>query len=91
EVRVVAPDVGGGFGGKLQITPEEIMTFIVAKRLGKPVKYTESRSESMMSAHHGRDQIQNITIAADRDGTLKGLKVELLADMGAYLGTVTAG
>ncbi|HEX6198197.1 MAG TPA: xanthine dehydrogenase family protein molybdopterin-binding subunit, partial [Jiangellaceae bacterium] len=91
EVRVVAPDVGGGFGGKLQITPEEIMAFAVAKRLDKPVKYTESRSESMMSGHHGRDQIQNITIAADRDGTLKGLKVELLADMGAYLGAVTPG
>jgi carbon-monoxide dehydrogenase large subunit len=91
QVRVVAPDVGGGFGGKLQVTPEEVMAFVLAKRLNKPVKYTESRSESMMSAHHGRDQIQDITIAADRDGTVRGLKVELLADMGAYLGLVTPG
>ena len=91
EVRVVAPDVGGGFGGKLQVTPEEILTFVVAKRLRKPIKYTESRSESLMSGHHGRAQIQDITIASDREGNVKGLKVELLADMGAYLGLITPG
>ncbi|MGH4004968.1 MAG: xanthine dehydrogenase family protein molybdopterin-binding subunit, partial [Pseudonocardiaceae bacterium] len=91
KVRVIAPDVGGGFGGKLQVTPEEIITFMVARRLGKPVKWTESRSESLVSAHHGRDQIQDITIAARRDGTVTGLKVELLADMGAYLRLVSPG
>jgi carbon-monoxide dehydrogenase large subunit len=91
KVRVIAPDVGGGFGGKLQVTPEEVITFLVARRLGKPVKYTESRSESVQSAHHGRDQIQKITLAARRDGTVTGLKVELLADMGAYLRLVTPG
>ena len=91
KVRVVAPDVGGGFGGKLQVTPEEIVTVMVASRLGKPVKWTETRSESLVSAHHGRDQIQDITIAARRDGTVTGLKVELLADMGAYLRLVSPG
>ncbi|MDQ4009148.1 MAG: xanthine dehydrogenase family protein molybdopterin-binding subunit [Actinomycetota bacterium] len=91
KVRVIAPDVGGGFGGKLQVTPEEIITFLVARRLGKPVKWTESRAESMVSAHHGRDQIQDLTIAARRDGTVTGLKVELLADMGAYLRLVSPG
>ncbi|MGB8996805.1 MAG: xanthine dehydrogenase family protein molybdopterin-binding subunit, partial [Pseudonocardiaceae bacterium] len=91
KVRVVAPDVGGGFGGKLQVTPEEIATVMVARRLGKPVKWTETRSESLVSAHHGRDQIQDITIAARRDGTVTGLKVELLADMGAYLRLVSPG
>ncbi len=91
KIRVIAPDVGGGFGGKLQVTPEEIITFLVALRLRKPVKWTESRSESMVSAHHGRDQIQDITIAARRDGTVTGLKVELLADMGAYLRLVSPG
>jgi aerobic carbon-monoxide dehydrogenase large subunit len=91
KVRVIAPDVGGGFGGKLQMTPEEVITFLVARRLGKPVKYTESRSESLMSAHHGRDQIQDITISATKDGRVTGLKVELMADMGAYLGLVTPG
>jgi carbon-monoxide dehydrogenase large subunit len=91
KVRVIAPDVGGGFGGKLQVTPEEILTFLVARRLAKPVKYTESRSESVQSAHHGRDQIQKLTLSARKDGTVTGLKVELLADMGAYLRLVTPG
>ncbi len=91
KVRVIAPDVGGGFGGKLQVTPEEVITALVARRLGKPVKYTESRSESLMSAHHGRDQIQDITITARRDGTVTGLDVHLFADMGAYLRLVSPG
>jgi len=91
KVRVIAPDVGGGFGGKLQVTPEEVLTLLVARRLGKPVKWTESRTESMLSAHHGRDQIQQLTITARRDGTVTGLKVDLLADMGAYLRLVTPG
>ena len=70
KVRVIAPDVGGGFGGKLQVTPEEVICTLVARKLNKPVKYTESRSESLMSAHHGRDQIQDITLTATRDGTI---------------------
>ena len=65
KIRVIAPDVGGGFGGKLQTTPEEFITWCVARRLGKPVKYTETRSESLMSGHHGRDQWQKLTLAAD--------------------------
>src|SRR3954449_12938101 len=91
KLRVIAPDVGGGFGGKLQVTPEEVISLLVAKRLGKPVKWTETRAESMMSAHHGRDQIQHIDIAADREGNIKGLKVHILSDMGAYLRLVTPG
>jgi carbon-monoxide dehydrogenase large subunit len=91
KIRVIAPDVGGGFGGKLQVTPEEVLTLLVARRLGKPVKWTESRTESMLSAHHGRDQVQELTITARRDGTVTGLKVDLLADMGAYLRLVTPG
>ena len=91
KIRVIAPDVGGGFGGKLQFTPEELVTFLVARRLGKPVKFTETRSESIMTGHHGRDQVQRLTLAARKDGTVTGLKVELLADMGAYLGLVTPG
>jgi carbon-monoxide dehydrogenase large subunit len=91
KVRVIAPDVGGGFGGKLQITPEEFIAFLAARRTGKPVRYTESRSESLLSAHHGRDQIQYLELAARRDGTVTGLKVRLLANMGAYLGIITPG
>ena len=91
KLRVIAPDVGGGFGGKLQVTPEEVLCLLVARRMGRPVKWTETRTESMLSAHHGRDQIQKLTLSARRDGTVTGLKVELLADMGAYLRLVTPG
>jgi len=91
KIRVIAPDVGGGFGGKLQITPEEWATVTVARRLGKPAKYTETRSESLVSGHHGRDQWQKITLSATKDGTVTGLKVELLADLGAYAGIVGGG
>ena len=67
------------------------MTFIVARRLGKPCKYTETRSESLMAAHHGRDQWQKLTLAATKDGTVTGLKVDLLADLGAYVALVGGG
>ncbi|TDQ04581.1 xanthine dehydrogenase family protein molybdopterin-binding subunit [Labedaea rhizosphaerae] len=91
KIRVIAPDVGGGFGGKIGVLPEELLTVTVARKLNKPVKWTETRSECMMTAHHGRDQIQDITITAKRDGTVTGLKVDLIADMGAYLGLVAPG
>jgi carbon-monoxide dehydrogenase large subunit len=91
KIRVIAPDVGGGFGGKLQTTPEEWIVWAVARRLGKPVKYTETRSESLMAGHHGRDQWQRLTLAARKDGTVTGLKVELLADLGAYVAIVGGG
>jgi carbon-monoxide dehydrogenase large subunit len=91
KLRVIAPDVGGGFGGKLQQTPEEMITFAVARKLGKPVKFTETRSESLMTAHHGRDQWQKLTLSAEKDGTVTGLKVELLADLGAYVAIMGGG
>ncbi len=91
KVRVIAPDVGGGFGGKLQTTPEEFITLAVARRLGKPAKYTETRSESLVSAHHGRDQYQKLTLSATKDGTVTGLKVELIANLGAYVAVVGGG
>ena len=90
-IRVIAPDVGGGFGSKLQVTAEEVLAVLIGRRLGKPVKWTESRSEGNMTVHHGRDQWQRIRIAADRDGRIRGLDVDLLADMGAYLMLVTPG
>ena len=90
-LRIVAPDVGGGFGGKLQIYREEILVTQIARKLGRPVKWTESRSEDMVATHHGRDQIQDIEIAATKDGTLLGLKVDLIANMGAYLQIITPG
>lgn len=91
KIRVIAPDVGGGFGGKLQQTPEEMIAFAVARRLGRPVKYTETRSESLLSGHHGRDQWQKLTLAARKDGTVTGFKVELLADLGAYVSLIGGG
>jgi len=91
KIRVIAPDVGGGFGGKIAVLPEEMLCVVLAQKLGKPIKWTESRSESLLAAHHGRDQIQDITISAKRDGTITGLDVHLLADMGAYLGLVGPG
>ena len=90
-LRVIAPDVGGGFGSKLQVTAEEVLALLIARKLGRPVKWTESRSEGNMTVHHGRDQWQRIRIAADADGKIRGLDVDLLADMGAYLMLVTPG
>ncbi|GAA3832493.1 xanthine dehydrogenase family protein molybdopterin-binding subunit [Streptomyces chiangmaiensis] len=91
KLRVIAPDVGGGFGSKLQVYGEEAVALTVARRLGRPVKWTESRSEGYLATHHGRGMIQDIEIAATREGRLLGLKVDLLADMGAYLMLVTPG
>ncbi|MGP7996023.1 MAG: xanthine dehydrogenase family protein molybdopterin-binding subunit [Streptosporangiaceae bacterium] len=90
-IRVIAPDVGGGFGSKLQVTAEEVLAMLIARKLGRPVKWTESRSEGNLTVHHGRDQWQRIRIAAEPDGRLRGLSVDLLADMGAYLMLVTPG
>jgi carbon-monoxide dehydrogenase large subunit len=90
-IRVIAPDVGGGFGSKLQVTAEEVLAVLIARKLGRPVKWTESRSEGNMTVHHGRDQWQTLRLAADRDGRIRGLDVDLLADMGAYLMLVTPG
>ena len=64
---------------------------LIARKLGRPVKWTESRSEGNMTVHHGRDQWQRLRLAADRDGRIRGLDVDLLADMGAYLMLVTPG
>ena len=90
-LRVIAPDVGGGFGSKLQVTAEEVLAVLIARKLGRPVKWTESRSEGNMTVHHGRDQWQQLRLAADADGRVRGLEVDLLADMGAYLMLVTPG
>jgi carbon-monoxide dehydrogenase large subunit len=91
KIRVIAPDVGGGFGGKLQSTPEEFVTLAAARTLGRPCKYTETRSETMVSGHHGRDQWQKLTLAAEKDGTVTALKVDLMCDLGAYAALVGGG
>jgi aerobic carbon-monoxide dehydrogenase large subunit len=91
KIRVVAPDVGGGFGSKLQFYREEILAVQVATMLGKPVKWTESRSENAQVTHHGRDQLQEIELAVTNEGKILGLRVDLLANMGAYLHIITPG
>jgi carbon-monoxide dehydrogenase large subunit len=91
KIRVIAPDVGGGFGSKLDVYAEEALALLVAQRIGRPVKWTESRSEGYQATIHGRDVIQDVEVAATRDGRLLGLKVDLIADMGAYLQLVTPG
>jgi carbon-monoxide dehydrogenase large subunit len=84
KLRVVAPDVGGGFGAKLQVYAEEALVLALAKRLGRPVKWTETRSEHMTTSHHGRDQIIEVTLGAKSDGTVTGCKADIIADLGAY-------
>ena len=84
KLRVVAPDVGGGFGAKLQTYGEEALVLALAKRLGRPVKWIETRSEHMTTSHHGRDQINYVKLGAKRDGTLTACQVQVIADLGAY-------
>ncbi len=90
-LRVVAPDVGGGFGSKLNVYAEEALALALAKRVGRPVKWTEERSEGYLATIHGRDQWQEIEIAAEEDGTIKGIRAKLTVGLGAYLQLVTAG
>ena len=89
KLRVVAPDVGGGFGTKLQVYGEEALVLALAKRLGRPVKWTETRSEHMTTSHHGRDQVNYVTLGAKSDGTVTGCKAEIIADLGAYMQLLT--
>jgi carbon-monoxide dehydrogenase large subunit len=83
-IRTIAPDVGGGFGAKLQLYPEYAVVAVAARELGRPVRWVETRTESMLGLTHGRAQLQTVEIGARRDGTLVGMRVELLADLGAY-------
>jgi carbon-monoxide dehydrogenase large subunit len=87
----VAPDVGGGFGVKLNVYAEEALALALARRLGKPVKWTETRSEHHVGTCHGRGQVQRIAVAATREGKILAMRVNLLADMGAYLQLLTPG
>ncbi len=84
QVRVVVPDVGGGFGAKIGLYPEELVLPWLARRAGRPVRWTESRSESMLSLGHGRGQCQQVKIGGRRDGTVLAYRLEVLQDAGAY-------
>ncbi|HEU4493660.1 MAG TPA: molybdopterin cofactor-binding domain-containing protein [Rubrobacteraceae bacterium] len=91
KLRVVAPDVGGGFGSKLNVYAEEALALALARKLGVPIKWIENRSEHHLATIHGRGQVQRIELAANRDGKILGMRVKLLADMGAYLQLLTPG
>jgi carbon-monoxide dehydrogenase large subunit len=91
KVRVIAPEVGGGFGSKLNVYADELVAVAVARKLGQPVKWIEDRSEGYLATIHGRDVVQDMEVAATEEGKLLGVRVKLLADMGAYLQLVTPG
>ena len=88
-VRVIAPDVGGGFGVKITEYPEEILASWASRKLGRAIKWTETRSEHLSSSIHGRDQIDFVKVGAKRDGTIVGLECLALADFGAFYTMLT--
>ncbi len=91
KLRVIAPDVGGGFGSKLNVYAEEALALAVARLLGRPVKWTEARSEGYLSTIHGRDQVQEIELAATSEGRITAVRTRLVVGFGAYLQLVTTG
>ena len=90
QVRAIAPEVGGGFGAKINIYGEEYVAAVVSKQLGMPIKWIEDRSEAFVATTHGRDIIGYVDVAARRDGKVLGLKLRLIADIGAYNMLLTA-
>ncbi len=84
QVRVVAPDVGGGFGSKIRVYPEEVLAALASRKLGRRVKWIEDRSENMKATHHGRAQIWDVEVAARKDGTVLGVRATQYLDLGAY-------
>lgn len=91
KVRVIAPEVGGGFGSKLQVYAEELLVAHLAKTLGRPVKWTEDRREGYLATIHGRDLVEDVELAAKRDGTVLGVRIRTVANMGAYLQAFAPG
>ncbi|HEX4345394.1 MAG TPA: molybdopterin cofactor-binding domain-containing protein [Solirubrobacteraceae bacterium] len=88
-VRVIAPEVGGGFGGKLQVCAEETLCAWASKKLSRPVKWIETRSENLAVTHHGRDQVDYVRMAATSDGTITAFHAKIIQDCGAYFGLLT--
>ncbi|WP_345383893.1 xanthine dehydrogenase family protein molybdopterin-binding subunit [Pseudonocardia yuanmonensis] len=84
DLRLILPDVGGGFGAKIGADPEFALVAWLSKKVGRPVRWNESRSENMTGMVQGRGQVQKITIGGDRDGTVKAYRLDVVADAGAY-------
>ena len=91
KLRVIAPEVGGGFGSKIAAYPGDFITVFCSKKLGLPVKWTETRSEGYIATTHGRDHVQEVELAGRKDGTITGLRCTVHAGMGAYLSTAAPG
>ncbi len=85
KLRVIAPDVGGGFGSKIYIYPEEIVCLWASKRTGVPVKWTSDRSEAFLTDAHGRDHQTKAELATDENGKIIALRVDTIANLGAYM------
>jgi len=85
KLHVVAPDVGGGFGSKIYVYPEEAVCTWVCKKLGRPVKWTADRTQAFLSDAHGRDHINHVQLALDENNRITGLRVDTLANLGGYL------
>ena len=85
KLRVIAPDVGGGFGSKIFIYSEEVVALWASKRLGRPVKWAADRSEAFLADAHGRDHVTHAELALDSDGKITGLRVKTIANLGAYM------
>jgi aerobic carbon-monoxide dehydrogenase large subunit len=90
KLRVIAPDVGGGFGSKIFIYPEEVVCLWAAKRVGRPVKWVADRSEAFIADAHGRDHVTEAEMAFDADGKITALKVKTIANIGAYMSTFSS-
>jgi aerobic carbon-monoxide dehydrogenase large subunit len=87
KLRVIAPDVGGGFGSKIFLYPEDVALTWASKKVGRPIKWTAERSEAFLSDAHGRDHVTQAELALDKDGKFIGMRVHTTANMGAYLST----
>jgi len=90
KLRVIAPDVGGGFGSKIFIYPEETVCVWAARKVGRPVKWTADRSESFLTDAHGRDHVSKASLALDASGKILGLRVRTIANLGAYMSTFSS-
>jgi len=90
-MRCISPDVGGGFGSKIFLYADMALVAVLSKRLGRPVKFVESRRENYIATTHGRDHVTEIEIAGTKEGEVTGLRVTTVANLGAYLSTIAPG
>jgi carbon-monoxide dehydrogenase large subunit len=90
KLRVIAPDVGGGFGSKIFIYPEEVVCLWASRRVGRPVKWNSDRSEAFLTDAHGRDHVTHAEMAFDHEGKITGLRAKTIANLGAYMSTFSS-